>query len=177
MGLSQLHILSLSLVLPLSPSQIASSSPHSFNFTSSHRCPHLLTAKGFLRDQLVLILFKVRIKQNPNFSITVLCLFFLFWFLRKFWNFALKFRFTVTLAHFYAGGVPILFFHISGTESACWNASKGFSFSKTCSCGFVFCSSGGLGLLVSVVLKFYLFILFYWFAEEKGNTYVLWPNG
>ena len=32
---------------------------------------------------------------------------------------------------------------------------------------------GGLGLLVSVVLKFYLFILFYWFAEEKGNTYVL----
>ncbi|KAK4591155.1 hypothetical protein RGQ29_021377 [Quercus rubra] len=51
----------LSRVLPLFPSlkkpQIASS-PMSVNFTSSHQRPHLLTAEGFLRDQLVLILFK-----------------------------------------------------------------------------------------------------------------------
>ena len=71
---------SLSLVcslffLLLKQPQIASS-PMSVNFTSSHQCPHLLTAEGFLRDQLVLILFKVRIKQNPNFSVIVLCPFF-----------------------------------------------------------------------------------------------------
>ena len=36
---------------------------------------------------------------------------FSFWFLRKFWNFALKFHFTVTLANFCVGEVPILFVH------------------------------------------------------------------
>jgi len=71
--------------------------------------PHLLTAKGFLKDQIVLILFKVSMKQIPNFSIIVLFP------LKEFWNFALKFHFTVTLAHFCAGEVPILFFLISGT--------------------------------------------------------------
>ena len=46
-------------------------------------------------------------------------------------------------------------------------------FPKLVLVGFVFCSSRGLRLLVNVVLKFYLFILFYWFAVEEGNTYVL----
>ena len=73
--LSQLHILSLVcslFFLLLKKPQIASSSM-SVNFTSSHQRPHLLTTEGFLRDQIVLILFKVRIEQNPNFSVIVLC--------------------------------------------------------------------------------------------------------
>ena len=41
---------------------------------------------------------------------------------------------------------------------------------------FVFCSLGGLWVLVSVVLKFY-FILFYWLIEEKGNTCVFKVEG
>ena len=61
-GLSQLHILSLSRVLfPLKKLQIASSPMYVNFFTSFHRRPHLLTAEGFLKDQIVLILFKVSI--------------------------------------------------------------------------------------------------------------------
>ena len=83
---------------------------------------------------------------------------FLFKLLKEFWNFALKFHFTITLAHFCASEVPIFFFLISGTESICWNASWGFSFSKTYCCGFVFCSLGGLGSCWCVVEILFYFI-------------------
>ena len=56
-------------------------------FTSSHQRRHLLTAEGFLKDQIVLILFKVSIKQIPNFSVIVL---FPFFFLNCWKNFGIS---------------------------------------------------------------------------------------
>ena len=81
MGLSQLHILSLSLslsrvLLPLKKLRLLLLPCPSISSLHPISVPHLLTTEGFLKDQIVLILFKVSIKQIPNFCVIVLFPFF-----------------------------------------------------------------------------------------------------
>ncbi|KAK4607209.1 hypothetical protein RGQ29_001150 [Quercus rubra] len=65
-GLSQLHILSLSLslslsrvLLPLKKLRLLLLPCPSISSLHPISVPHLLTTEGFLKDQIVLILFKV----------------------------------------------------------------------------------------------------------------------